>query len=187
MSKRNKAEQQAALAPVVLAPVVEDTQPEVVVEATPRILEDLRPQEEDRSPEEIADDAEIDAQIALPASVVQRKYKLKYKARARANGERSKAAKRSTWDWLAVELAAACLDEKSKLRVDEFLAILSANGVDHAKWTNRAPGWEGRLRMTGSLALRRVLAESGELFFPDGEQKPVPEEELVRLRAKFDI
>ena len=158
----------------------------------PRILEDLTQTEdhghvEDTLSQEQLDDLEIEQQIALPASVVGRKYKLKYRDRARANGERSKAAKRSTWDWLAATLATEVLDQKSKLKVDVFTAILDANGVDHSRWTNRSPGWEGRLRMTGSLALRRVVAEAGELFLPDGEALIVPEEELLRLRAKFDL
>ena len=158
----------------------------------PRILEDLTQTEDHGKVEgtlsqEQLDDLEIEQQIALPASVVGRKYKVKYRDRARANGERSKAAKRSTWDWLAATLAQEVLDQKSKLKVDDFLAILDANGVDHSRWTNRSPGWEGRLRMTGSLALRRVVAEAGELFLPDGEALVVPEEELLRLRAKFDL
>jgi hypothetical protein len=137
--------------------------------------------------QEMLDDLEIEHQIQLPASVVGRKYKVKYRDRARANGERSKAAKRSTWDWLAETLAAEVLNEKAKLRVDDFLAILDANGVDHSRWTNRSPGWEGRLRMTGSLALRRVVAEAGVLWLADGEELVVPEEELLRLRAKYDL
>ena len=132
--------------------------------------------------QEAADDAEIDEQIALPASVVNRKYKIRYKERAKAGGHRSKAAKRSAWDWLAQELAAATLNEKAKLRVDDFLALLDANGVDHSRWTNRSPGWEGRLRMTGRLALQRVVAETGELFFADGDSKPAPEEWVAKYR-----
>ena len=144
---------------------------------TPSLAEELA-----RIRQEQNDDAEIDAQIALPNSVVQRKYKLRYKQRAREAGHRSKAAKRSAWDWLAQELAAATLNEKAKLRVDDFLALLDANGVDHSRWTNRSPGWEGRLRMTGRLALQRVVAETGELFFADGDSKPAPAEWVAKYR-----
>jgi len=162
MTKRSNA---AKAAPVV-APVVEDV--------TPRILEDL-------SVQEAVDDAEIEAQIALPRSVVKATYKVKYRDRARANGERTKAAKRSAWDWLAQELAAATLDDRAKLRVDDFLALLDANGVDHSRWTNRSPGWEGRLRMTGRLALQRVVAETGELHFADGDSKPAPADWVAKF------
>ena len=128
-----------------------------------------------------ADDAEIEEQIALPNSVVKREYKVKYRDRARANGLTSKAAKRSAWDWLAQELAAATLTKENKLRVDDFLALLDANGVDHSRWQNRSKGWEGRLRMTGRLALQRVVAERGELFFADGDSKPAPEDWVARF------
>ena len=130
---------------------------------------------------ELADDAEIEEQIALPNSVVKREYKVKYRDRARANGLTSKAAKRSAWDWLAQELAAATLTKENKLRVDDFLALLDANGVDHSRWQNRSKGWEGRLRMTGRLALQRVVAERGELFFADGDSKPAPEDWVARF------
>jgi hypothetical protein len=166
MTKRTKADRQAKLATPV-EPIVE-----------PRILEDLSTPVVDA--EEAAAIAEIDAQIALPRSVVQRKYKLRYKARAAEHGQRGKAAKRSAWDWLAQELAAATLTPKAKLRVDDFLALLEANGVDHSRWTNRAPGWEGRLRMTGRLALQRVVAETGLLRFPDGEWKEAPADWIAK-------
>jgi hypothetical protein len=153
------------------APVVANT-PAPVVE-TPRILEDLR--------QEQLDDAEIEGQIALPRSVVKPKYKVKYRDRARANGQTKKAAKRSAWDWLAQQLAGEVLDERSKLKVDAFLALLDANGVDHSRWTNRSPGWEGRLRMTGRLALQRVVAEAGVLCLADGEQLEAPAEWVAKF------
>lgn len=125
-------------------------------------------------------DAEIEAQIALPRSVVGVGYKVRYRDRARANGAKGKAAKRSTWDWLAQELAAATLTKEAKLRVDDFLALLDANGVDHSRWTNRSKGWEGRLRMTGRLALQRVVAETGVLRFADGEWKEAPADWIAK-------
>jgi len=132
---------------------------------------------------ELADDAEIEEQIALPNSVVKREYKVKYRDRARANGLTSKAAKRSAWDWLAQELAAATLTKENKLRVDDFVALLEANGIAEPlkRWPNQSKGWEGRLRMTGRLALQRVVAERGELFFADGDSKPAPEDWVARF------
>jgi hypothetical protein len=133
--------------------------------------------------QEAADNAEIAEQVRLPASVVQRKYKLRYKARAAANGTRSKASKRSAWDWLAQELAAATLTKQSKLRVDDFAALLEANGIADplGRWPNRSKGWEGRLRMTGRLCLQSIVAESGLLRFPDGETKEAPAEWVAKF------
>lgn len=130
--------------------------------------------------EEKAADAEIEEQIALPKSVVGVHYKVRYRDRARAAGAKGKAAKRSTWDWLAQTLAAETLTKDAKLRVDDFLAILDCNGVDHSRWTNRSKGWEGRLRMTGRLALQRVVAENGTLSLPDGEILEAPEEWIAK-------
>jgi hypothetical protein len=173
MTKRTNRAPAQTTAPRILEDI-RTTTPEV---ATPSLADEIA-----RIRQEQADDAEIDEQIALPRSVVNRKYKLRYKQRARETGQRTKAAKRSAWDWLAQELAAATLTEKAKLRVDDFLALLDANGVDHSRWTNRAPGWEGRLRMTGRLALQRVVAESGILHFGDGEWKEAPAEWVAKYR-----
>jgi hypothetical protein len=112
---------------------------------------------------------EVADEIEKPRSVVKSAYKAKYAQRAREAGHASKVAQRSTWDWLAQELAAEVLDENKKLDVARFLATLDANGVDHSRWTNRSKGWEGRLRMTGRLALQRVVAEAGVLKTVEGE------------------
>lgn len=141
------------------------------------------PPEEDIDFAEAQADAEIEEQIALPRSVVKPQYKVKYRDRARTRGDRGKAAKRSNWDWLAQEIAAYTLTEKAKLRVEDLLALLDANSVDHSRWQNRSPGWEGRLRMTGRLALQRVVAECGVLYFPDGEYKEAPAEWAAKYRA----
>lgn len=130
-----------------------------------------------------ADAVEIETQIALPRSVVKAGYKVKYRDRAAAAGLTRKAAKRSTWDWLAQELAAEVLDDNQKLKVDALLALLDANGVDHSRWTNRSPGWEGRLRMTGRLALQRVVAERGTLLLTDGETLEAPAEWVAKYRS----
>jgi len=49
------------------------------------------------------------------------------------------------------------------LDMDAFLKCVASNDIDiDAKWAeDRAPGWQGRVRMTGSLLLRRKIA-SGE-------------------------
>lgn len=128
--------------------------------------------------------AEIEEQIALPRSVVNPKYKVRYRDQARERGDRGKAAKRSKWDWLAQQMAERVLNKKAKLDVDKLLAILDANGVDHSRWTNRAPGWEGRLRMTGCLALRKTLAETGVFQTPEGPVE-VPAADMAILVAKY--
>jgi hypothetical protein len=132
---------------------------------------------------EAADDAEIEAQIAKPGSVVKAGYKVRYRDRAREAGIAKKAAKRSTWDWLAQTMAEIVLDKQNKLRVDELLALLDANGVDHSRWTNRNKGWEGRLRMTGRLALQRVVAEAELLRTADGEELVPPAEWIAKYRS----
>ena len=148
---------------------------------TKRILEDQSPV---LDPEEIEAIAEIEDQIEKPRSVVKRQYKQKYLDRARANGVRGKAAKRSAWDWLAETLAGECLNRKAKIDIDKFTAILVANGIEdpHERWPNRAPGWEGRFRMTGRLCLQRIVAEAGVLHLPDGEELVAPEEWVAKFQ-----
>jgi hypothetical protein len=114
-------------------------------------------------------------------SVVRNEYKRKYAERAKANGHASKVAQRSTWDWLAQCLAGECNGEGGRLDVDRFLALLEANGVDHSRWTNRSKGWEGRLRMTGRLALQRVVAASGVLVV-DGDELVAPAEWVAKFQ-----
>ena len=123
---------------------------------------------------EIEIDADAEANIALPRSVVGGTYKRRYAEREatmqrRPKGVPRKALARSTADWLAIELAKRTLDDKAKLRVADFEAILDANGVAHAHWNRTTKGWQGRLRMTGRLALQRVVAEEEALLLPDGE------------------
>jgi hypothetical protein len=119
--------------------------------------------------------------IERKRSVVKAVYKVKYAERAKANGERSKVAQRSAWDWLAQELAAEVLDERQKLIVDRFLRLLDQNGVDHSRWTNRSKGWEGRLRMTGRLALQKVVAETGVLKTAEGVAIEAPAEWVAKF------
>lgn len=128
-------------------------------------------------------DAEIEADIAKARSVVKTAYKQKYRDRAVEQDQKRKAAKRSTWDWLAQALATECLVGKDRIDIGRFLAVLDANGVDHSRWTNRSKGWEGRLRMTGRLALQRVVAEAEALILPsDGETLVPPAEWVAKFR-----
>lgn len=117
--------------------------------------------------------------IATPRSVVKSSYKAKYAAREaamqrRPKGVSRKALARSTGDWLAIELAKLVLDERSRLVVAKYEALLDANGVPHAKYARVGKGWEGRLRMSTRLALQRVVAEDGELVLPDGATIAAP-------------
>ena len=123
---------------------------------------------------------EVAADNAKRNSVVAPSYKARYAARAVAAGHKRKAAQRSNWDWLAQSIAGECLDDADRLQVDKFLALLDANGVVHSRWTNRNKGWEGRLRMSGRLALQRVVAEAGVLLLADGEECEAPAEWVAK-------
>lgn len=118
----------------------------------------------------IATLVELAPEIQLARSVVKSTYKVRYAERAMTakgvKGVSKKARARSCGDWLASTLQKLTLGEKDAIDLDAFVAILDANGVDHAKWTNRSKGWQGRFRMTGRLALQRVVAEGGELEVP---------------------
>ena len=120
-------------------------------------------------------------------SVVNSSYKAKYKQRAAEMARKpkdvaAKALARSCCDWLAVELARRTLttEKKPKLVVPAFEAILDANGVKHDHWNRTTPGWQGRLRMTGRLALQRVVAEAGELSLPDGSALAAPKNWIAK-------
>ena len=126
--------------------------------------------EEDKMQEEIEEQAAEGEEKPELNSVVKDKFKAKYIENAIAQGVTHKAAKRSNWDWLSQQIAAFCLNDKHSIDINKFLSLLDANGVDHSKWTNRNRGWEGRLRMTGRVALQKVVAESGWLKFPDSEE-----------------
>ena len=132
------------------------------------------------TPALVAVHPEVAEDNAKRNSVVQTKYKHRYAERAVAAGLKRKAAQRSSWDWLAQTLAGEVL-VKEKLQVEKFLALLEANGVDHSRWTNRSKGWEGRLRMTGRLALQRVVAEAGVLKTADGEELQAPAEWVAKF------
>jgi hypothetical protein len=127
---------------------------------------------------DVAIDAEVAADNEKKGSVVRGTYKHRYAERAASAGL-GKVAQRSCWDWLAQELAAECLDG-SKISIDRFLALLDANGVDHSRWTNRNKGWEGRLRMTGRLALQKVVAANGYLKTAEGAKLEAPADWIAK-------
>lgn len=128
---------------------------------------------------EVQIDAEVAEDNAKRHSVVKTAYKQKYAERAAAAGL-GKVAQRSAWDWLAQTMAGEVL-EGTKLNVAKLLALFDANGVDHSRWTNRSKGWEGRLRMTGRLALQKKVAESGILHTADGEELVAPAEWVAKF------
>jgi hypothetical protein len=144
---------------------------------------------------EKADDAEINEQIALGNSKVQRKYKLRYRDRAKAMGLRLKWQKRTNNDWMATTLAIEVLDKQSKIHVPSMAAILIANGVEdesvlsdtgefqpqNSRWPSQSKGWEGRYRMSGGLALRTVVAEAGVMKLADGEELEAPAEWIAKI------
>lgn len=121
---------------------------------------------------------------AGPKSVVAKKFKLRYAAHARELGVKGKAAKRSNWDWLAQQIAEQCLSPKAKIDIERFKDLLDANGVDHSKWTNRSTGWEGRLRMTGRVALQRIVADAKMLKLVDETTLVPPDEFIEKYKTK---
>jgi len=126
-------------------------------------------------------DGEVAADIAKRGSVVRVGYKKTYAARA-AEAGLGKVAQRSCWDWLAQTLAGEALVD-GKFQEDRFRALLDANGVRHEHWgtgEKRTKGWEGRLRMTGRLALQRVVAKAGILRTADGEELVAPAEWVAK-------
>lgn len=124
--------------------------------------------------------SQLAADTAQSRSVVNTNYKRRYAERAltakKPKEVSRKVAARSCGDWLAMTIAKLCIDQQTnKLRVDAFEAILDANGIEHNHWNRTTKGWQGRLRMTGRLALQRVVAEAdGELELPSGERLIAP-------------
>lgn len=117
-------------------------------------------------------------------SVVKTAYKKKYAARAAEAGQKGKHAQRSCWDWLAQTLAGEVLNADGKLNEERMRALLDANGIRNDHWgtgDKRTKGWEGRLRMTGRLALQRVVAETGLLQTADGETLEAPAEWVAKF------
>lgn len=126
---------------------------------------------------------ENEEEVKEPNSVVKEKFKTRYIENARAMEVGRKAAKRSNWDWLSQRIAEDCLGEKDKISIDAFKDVLDANGVDHSRWTNRNKGWEGRFRMTGRVALQRIVADKGEYKGLNSISVP-PESWIAKYKTK---
>ena len=142
---------------------------------------------DDNPPEDPVEEAaiaEVETDNAKPNSVVHPKFKTKYLQNAQALGLKGKAAKRSNWDWLSQQIASQVLTEKHKLKVPEFHTLMANNGIDATKWSNRNKGWEGRLRMTGRVALQKVVANTRQLVLLDGTVVVPPEEFVAKYRDK---
>jgi hypothetical protein len=123
-------------------------------------------------------ETEAAAAIDTPRSVVRSQYKARYAQREaamtrRPKGISRKALARSSGDWLAIELARYALDDKAKLIVALFDQVLSDNGIDPTRWNRTTKGWQGRLRMSGRLALEPIVAAQGFVAI-DGEQIAAP-------------
>lgn len=119
--------------------------------------------------EHTQDALEMETPIApAPKTVVKVKYKREYQDRAKARGLTDKASRRGNGDWLQRELQAECNAKDGSFDLTRFEAILDANGVDHSRWNRTTRGWEGRVRMSGSISLRGVVGKSGLLRMPDG-------------------
>jgi hypothetical protein len=117
--------------------------------------------------------AEIDRQIALSNSKVKPLYKMRYKANALARGGKGKAEKRMNGDWLSQQMKALVLTKKEKLDVEKLQALCEANGLHDIaeRWPNRNTGWEGRLRMTSCLVLRKIVADNAVLHVPGEDDR----------------
>ena len=124
-------------------------------------------------------DAEVAADNAKKGSVVRTGYKKTYAKRA-AEAGLGKVAQRSCWDWLAQQLAGETLVDQ-KFVESKFRDLLTANGVRHEHWQNRNKGWEGRLRMTGRLALQKVVAAQGHLRTADGDELVAPADWVAKF------
>jgi hypothetical protein len=121
-------------------------------------------------------------------SVVPLGYKKKYATRAVTAGQTSKAAKRQCSDWLALELLAECVPDGKTFALNRFLDILEANGVKDPldRWPSRTNGWEGRIRMSGGVLLRGIVAKSGEFRTPEATVRLAEIPEAASFLAKWD-
>lgn len=119
-----------------------------------------------------------------PRSIVKGVYKTRYAERAAEKGLKSKAAKRSCCDWLALQLAKLVNndDKRQSLNVPALERLLEANGIRHEAWKREGNGWQGRLRMSGRLALQAEVADAGELVLPDGKTIRAPKSWCERVQ-----
>jgi hypothetical protein len=134
------------------------------------------------------DDAGIDPETEIDGeeepkasgSVVPETYRAQYRA-ASSNGQ-------TCGDWLAERLVA---DTHSidGFNVDEFTAILSANGVDMTtKWAqlpmSGQKGWIGRYRMNGRQVMEKIIALRGTYIDAMGNTITPHADWLETMRGK---
>lgn len=79
-----------------------------------------------------------------------------HKDRYAANGTKGRGCGDALW-----EFCLRFLGDDGKLVVSEWEAFLTENGVRHEGWKRTGNGWQGRFRMSGSVALR-AKAKRGE-------------------------
>lgn len=137
---------------------------------------------------EACDDAGIDPETEVAddeepktsGSVVPENYRVQYRA-ASSNGQ-------TCGDWLAERLVADTHGIEG-FRVDDFTAILNANGVDmSAKWAqlpmSGQKGWIGRYRMNGRQVLEKIVALVGFYIDHTGAKCLPHAEWLTSMRSK---
>jgi hypothetical protein len=98
-----------------------------------------------------------DEEPKASGSVVQDHYRAQYREQS--------SNKQTCGDWLAEQLVSDTHGPEGFM-VDDFTAILSANGVDmRAKWAqlpfSGQKGWVGRYRMNGRQVLEKLVALNG--------------------------
>lgn len=73
-----------------------------------------------------------------------------------ANGTKGRGCGDDLW-----EFCLRFLGDDGKLLVAAWEAFLTENGIRHEHWRREGNGWQGRLRMSGSVSLR-AKAKRGE-------------------------
>jgi hypothetical protein len=94
-------------------------------------------------------------------------------------------------DWLA-EWLVTHTTVGGKLDIEALHALFSANGLDlTAKWAlvydneaKQSRGWTGRYRMSGRIALEKVVAKTGKAIDHNGTSHDADADFLTTLRAK---
>lgn len=103
--------------------------------------------------------APVETEKQPERSVVARCYKEAYKT----NGTKGRGNGDAFW-----EFCLRFLDGEGRLIVAEWERFLDENGVRHEGWKRTGNGWEGRLRMSGSVVLRN-MAKRGETILWQGQ------------------
>jgi len=133
-------------------------------------------EEKGLDPESGADEEE-----ARSGSIVPEQYRKRYHESS-SNGQ-------SCGDWLAEWLTDQTWSAVNGLMVEDFTAVLNANGVDMTRPWARLPesgqnGWRGRYRMNGRQSLEKHVALNGYVYTAQGEEVEVPSDALAVLRER---